>query len=594
MHPHNTLSMLSALRKHIAEWWSRPFTRQWPFIVAYIVLIGWQSVLQNPVPRWMIIFFQAWLAAAVIELLRWRIVKWLVYAIVYTLFITELVLDWHFSMHLSPTILTLLVETNGQESSEFLSALFRQPDFGTTIAYIALLIAANVTLEMSRQRVNHLIHGAKTIKTLKTVAALLLISGAVFSTISYTGLFSCREMNDVDEWRSHRRNPDDVVTKLIISIYDTQLASHEMKNAYEQISHITVLPQLNDNDSLNIILVIGESYIKNHASLYGYPLHTTPFMDAEQQAGRLFAFTDAVSPYNQTTKVIRNLISCNSLGDGEHWSSAPPLTAVFKKNGYWVSMQDNQKATDGHVLYNLFEFSLGTYLYSPQMAEACYDDMNEETYDYDGQLVESYRKNMAKGADATHRLILFHLMGQHVSFNCRYPMDHTFSHFTVDSTSYRKDQWLTAEMRQEIADYDNATLYNDDVIRRITELYGNSNTVVVYLSDHGEEVYDYRPRSGRDDFSYGSDIQQGIRHQYCIPYIIWCSEKYKERHPDIIDRLRQYTSRPVAIDNTCQLLFHLAGLNTPYHRSQLDVLSDDYHCPPRMLNDNVNYEEAMR
>lgn len=585
--------MLSTLRKHIIDWWSQPITRQWPFMVAYIVLIGWESVLQNPVPRWMIIFFQAWLTAAIIELLHWRIVKWLSYAIIYTLFIIELILEWHFGMHVSPTILTLLVETNSQESSEFLTTLFRQPGFATTIAYIALLIAANVTLEMSRQRISFTIHGVKTIKTLKAIAALLLVSGAIFSIISYTGLFSCREMNDVDEWRSHRRNPDDIVTKFMVSIYDAQLAGREMESAYEQTRHITVIPQQHNNDSINIILVIGESFIKNHASLYGYPLHTTPFMDAERQAGRLFAFTNAVSPYNQTTKVIRNLISCNSLGDGEHWSSAPPLTAVFKKNGYWVSMQDNQKSTDGHVLSELFEFSLATYLYSSQMVEACYDDMNEETYDFDGQLIDAYCKDMKEGADAIHRLIVFHLMGQHVSFSCRYPHDHTFSHFTVDSTLYRKEEWLTAEMRQEIADYDNAMLYNDDVIRQITELYGNSNTVVLYLSDHGEEVFDYRPRSGRDDFSYGTDIKKGILHQYCIPYIIWCSEKYMESHPDIVNRLRQSSNRPIAIDNTCQLLFRLSGLETPYYRSNRDVLSDDYHCPPRMLNDVVNYEETM-
>ena len=585
--------MLSAVRKHIMEWWSRPITKQWPFMVAYIVLIGWESILQNPIPRWMIIFFQAWLAAAVIELLHWRIIKWLSYTVVYTLFITELVLEWHFGMYLSPTILTLLVETNSQESSEFLSALFRQQGVGVTIAYIALLIAANITLEMGRQRVNAAIHGKKTIKTLKGIAAVLLVSGVVFATISYAGLFSCREMNDVDEWRTHRRNPNDVVTMLTVAIYDTHLSSREMDSANEQTLHIQVIAQQLEDDSLNVILVIGESYIKNHASLYGYPLHTTPFMDAEQKAGRLFAFTDAVSPYNQTTKVIRNLISCNSQGDGEHWAAAPPLTAVFKKNSYWVSMQDNQKSTDAHVLSELFEFSLATYLYSSKMAEACYNDMNNATYDFDGQLVNAYRKNMAKGADNTHRLVVFHLMGQHVSFNCRYPMDHTFCHFTPDSTSYRKEEWLTPEMRQEIADYDNATLYNDDVIRRITELYGNSNTVVLYLSDHGEEVYDYRPRSGRDDFSYGTDIQKGILHQYCIPYIIWCSEKYMESHPDIVDRLRQRTNRPVSIDNTCQLLFHLAGLKTPYYRSNRDVLSDDYHCPPRMLNDVVNYEETM-
>ena len=585
--------MLSALSKHIKEWWPRPIVHQWPFMVAYIVLIGWESVLQNPIPRWMIIFFQAWLAATVIELLRWRIVKWFSYAIVYMLFCIELILEWHFGMELSPSVLILFIETNMQESSEFLSTIAQLPGIWTSIAYVVLLIAANITLELTHHHINAAIKNVKTIKILKGTAAILLVSGAIFATISYVQLFSCQEMNDVDEWRSYHRNPDDVVTKLTVALYDTHLAGCEMSKANEQAQHVDVMPQQDHSDSLNIILVIGESYIKNHASLYGYPLHTTPFMDAERQAGRLFAFTDAVSPYNQTTKVMRNLISCNSLGDGEHWSSAPPLTAVFKKNGYWVNMQDNQKPTKGNMLTELFEFSLATYLYSKQMKEACYSETNDETYGLDGEFIDAYRKSMRRDADAIRRLAVFHLMGQHVSFTYRYPHDHIFSHFTPDSTTFRKEEWLTAEMRQEIADYDNATLYNDHIIRKITELYGSGNTVVLYLSDHGEEVYDYRPRSGRDDFSYGTDIQQGISHQYCIPYIVWCSEKYMETHPDIVNRLRQSINRPVAIDNTCQLLFHLAGLETPYYRSERDVLSDDYHCPPRMLNDAVNYEETM-
>ena len=43
------------------------------------------------------------------------------------------------------------------------------------------------------------------------------------------------------------------------------------------------------------------------------------------------------------------------------------------------------------------------------------------------------------------------------------------------------------------------------------------------------------------------------------------------------------------IDNTYNLLFHLAGLHTPYYRADRDVLSDSYHCPPRLLNDDYNY-----
>ena len=478
------IPMITWIRDH----WVQPIVNQWPFMVAYIVLVGWESVLQNPVPRWMIIFFQAWLAAAVVELLHWRIVKWLSYAVIYTLFITELVLEWHFGMYLSPTILTLLIETNSQESGEFLSTLFRQPAFGTTLACIVLLMLANIALEMlhvSRLRIQCSWLKIKSI-WFKGLAALLLVSGLVFSAISYTELFSCDEMNDVDEWRSHRRNPNDVVTQLIVAVYDTHLSSREMQRAIEQVHHIKVISKSKaDNPKpINVIFVIGESYIKEHASLYGYPLQTTPFMDAEQEAGRLFAFADAVSPYNQTTKVIRNLISCNSMGDGEHWASKPPLTAVFKKNGFYVTMYDNQKSTGNQLLTELFDFSLATYLYSSEMAEACYDDINDETYDMDGELIDAYRETI-EGDASVSRFLVFHLMGQHVDFAARYPWD-TYRRFTADSITFRKEPWLDDEMRKDIAHYDNATLYNDAVIRAITQLYADESTVMLYLSDHGQ------------------------------------------------------------------------------------------------------------
>ena len=235
----------------------------------------------------------------------------------------------------------------------------------------------------------------------------------------------------------------------------------------------------------------------------------------------------------------------------------------------------------------LFDLSLATYLYSSEMAEACYDDINDETYDMDGELIDAYRETI-EGDASVSRFLVFHLMGQHVDFAARYPWD-TYRRFTADSITFRKEPWLDDEMRKDIAHYDNATLYNDAVIRAITQLYADESTVMLYLSDHGEEVFDYRPRSGRDDFSFGSDARQGARYQYCIPFIVWCSEKYKQENLDIVRRLRQSTNRPLMIDNTYNLLFHLAGLHTPYYRADRDVLSDSYHCPPRLLNDDYNY-----
>ena len=249
-------------------------------------------------------------------------------------------------------------------------------------------------------------------------------------------------------------------------------------------------------------------------------------------------------------------------------------------------MYDNQKNFDmGFV----FAYSLNTYLYHPQIMKACYHETNDSTFEFDGQMVDDYQKRQTPCAK---RLVLFHLLGQHVGFEYRYPKN--FAYFNEDSLSFRKEPWLTKDMREDIVHYDNATRYNDHVLQQIIGLYDQQNTIVVYLSDHGEEVYDYRENSGRDDWGMGSDPRQVLRWQYMVPFVVWCSDKYAATHPDIIKQLQNATSRPAMLDNVCQLLFHLSDLKTPYYNKTRDVLSSDYVCPKRILNESIDCDSLIK
>lgn len=563
----------------------RPIVEQWPLMLAYIVLIGWSSVTKNPIPRWMLIFLHAYMLAAVVTFSKSKVVKALAYIVIYVLFTTEITLEWIFGMNISPNVIMLFVETNARESKEFLESMLDKPQLWQVPLCVAGMIILNIIVEKNRLRVNQWCKGPKTTKVLRGIAIILLVGGVIFS-YNYVKLFLCDEMNEVDEWRSHMRNPDDLVTKVVVSFYDMSIAEKEMSRVITLAEQVEALPQSASNDSLNVIVVIGESYIREHAALYGYPLQTTPFLSHEQKEGRLFVFTDMVSPYNQTTRVIRNLLSCNSLGHHEDWSSAPPFTAIYKKNGYHVTMYDNQKNFDmGFV----FAYSLNTYLYHPQIMKACYHETNDSTSEFDGQMVDDYQKRQTPCAK---RLVLFHLLGQHVGFEYRYPKN--FAYFNEDSLSFRKEPWLTKDMREDIVHYDNATRYNDHVLQQIIGLYDQQNTIVVYLSDHGEEVYDYRENSGRDDWGMGSDPRQVLRWQYMVPFVVWCSDKYAATHPDIIKQLQNATSRPAMLDNVCQLLFHLSDLKTPYYNKTRDVLSSDYVCPKRILNESIDCDSLKK
>lgn len=571
--------------KRIKNNWKKPIIIQWPLMITYILLIGWVSITKNPIPRWMLIFFHAYIAASIVTLLRSKTVKILIYFFIYILFSIEIVLEELYGMSISPNVLVLLIETNARESKEFLESILLKSSLWHIPLYLGFALTITICLEKYRQKINDYLDNTITAKYIKYCSIILLIGGCIFS-YSYYQLFCCKEMNEVDEWFSHMRNPDDLLTKLIMSFYDIKLGEDEMERTIIMSEHIKTNLQPEKQDSITIVLVIGESYIREHASIYGYPLNTTPFLLKEKEKGRLFVFDNMISPFNQTTGVIRNLISCNSIGDGEHWSSKPPFTAIYKKSGYYVSMMDNQK---DFGLDALFSYSLNTYLYNPRVVKACYSEVNDSTFEYDGQLIDYYKRISSN--KQRRQLILFHLLGQHAEFEYRYPKN--FSYFSLDSISFRKDSWLTEEMRKDIAHYDNATRYNDYVLNKIIDLVFHDNSVVIYLSDHGEEVYDYRDNYGRDAWSMGGDPKQVIRWQYMVPFVVWCSDKYKAKNPSIITQLEKATARPGMLDNVCQVLFHLSGLNTHNYNTSRDILSPKYHCPRRLINGHINSDSII-
>ena len=123
--------------------------------------------------------------------------------------------------------------------------------------------------------------------------------------------------------------------------------------------------------------------------------------------------------------------------------------------------------------------------------------------------------------------------------------------------------------------------------------WSDENTVVVYCSDHGEEIYDYRDSEGRIDPGPG-ELRNYLRYQYEVPFVIWCSDKYKTLHPHTIHRIKAALNRPFMTDNICQLLFDLASLQTIYYRPERDIISPRFKPSKRIIYDNIDYDAVMR
>ncbi len=128
------------------------------------------------------------------------------------------------------------------------------------------------------------------------------------------------------------------------------------------------------------------------------------------------------------------------------------------------------------------------------------------------------------------------------------------------------------------------------MLNQIIDLYRKGNAIVIYFADHGDEVYDYRDQFGRE---FGTFTPNKLKYQFEVPFMIWCSDIFQEKHPATINQIRQSVNRPFLIDKVCHLLFRIGGIETKYYQQQLDLLDDRYQCGKRFCNFVHDYDKIM-
>ena len=581
--------------KRLTVFLFKPIAHQFPFIVAFMLLMGTVPMLQwihgemisseegvsitRLIGNIAIWFVLAYLLAGIIEVVNKKWVKILIYSITLIFCLVQQFLEANFDTKISSTILNLVAETNQRESDEFLNAfLFSSSSINVYIKFLFYIVLILIA-EKIHSKLYKKFHISWLVKVPVMIVAIMLLAFGGYSTQIYTEAFKGIYTGRMDK-------PNDPFSCTWFSVCELRVERNRTKTVVDitaSIEQPSISPSI--EDSLNIVLVIGESYIKHHAQLYDYYLDTTPFMNMEKEKGNLIVFNDVVTPANNTTVVLKNILCCNDIGSGESWYNTPFFPAIFKAAGYNVLLWDNQLTLD---INTSGFFGVKNFLYDDKLLELGFSDRNDKGFDLDAELVESFKSDTSKSLGA-HNLILFHLQGQHIDASTRFPHTAEFTKFSVDSIK-RNEKYLTPEKKQRIADYDNATYYNDWVIKQIIDIYKNSNTILIYFSDHGDEVYDYRDQFGRE---FGTFTPNKLRYQFEVPFVVWCSNNYKEKHPDIYKQLCVSANKPYMIDKLCHLLFHLGGIETVYYKKDKDILDSSYQVGRRIVNTVNDYDEIM-
>lgn len=474
------------------------------------------------------------------------------YLLLVTTFVARKFLLVEFGLQLTPSTFSLLQETNGHEVSGFLDTYILS---NIGLKYLLFVIGLYLIVLLS-----DILYGRKLIAA-KVSERLKPTVGGVIGLIIVMSIPAIRGGYEQLLQLPGGQSTFSAIQCTLLKLSKTSEESHSYWNKIQVIAKETGVASCSE-DSINVVFVLGESFIKAHSSLYGYPLPTMPNMESEKEKGNLFVFEDLVTPYNGTSNAMKNLFCLNDMSKGEKWYECIYWPQLFKKAGFHLYLWDNQKNFDkrhGNTFYEM---------YAHKVANACYDRMNETAYDYDEAIVEDFKKNGHVNYGGKN-YVWFHLMGQHFAFADKSPNDKKV--FQAKDIK-RTDSYLTDDMKQVMADYDNAVHYNDEVLKSIIDLFRNTNSVLVFISDHGEEAYDYRAKASRPAMETG--LESEFAHcQYDVPMLVWCSDIYKEKHKDVVNELANSGTHSSMSDKIGYSLIRLAQIKTKYYDPQRDMTS---------------------
>ena len=334
--------------------------------------------------------------------------------------------------------------------------------------------------------------------------------------------------------------------------------------------------------SKHIVVIIGESYNRHHSQLYGYSLPTTPHQKEWVEKGNLVVFTDVVSSWNITTNSFNQFFSLHHYGAERVWADYALFPILFRHAEYRVAFLSNQFRRKRKS--KSFNLAGGFFLNSSAFYRGLFDICNHKKSHND---LEFVTMNLPLISDCSaYKLDIIHLRGQHFEYENHYPKEQQF--FKI--ADYRNRQ-LNDEEKQVVAHYDNATRWNDVVVDSILRNYKDSDAVVIYLADHGEEVYDDLPVKGR---IYATPTARQARQEFEIPFWIWCSSKYIDHHPDIVAQIRSAARRPWITDRLPHLLLYLSGISHADYDERHSLIGPQNDVTiPRMIDGIIDYDSLM-
>lgn len=276
------------------------------------------------------------------------------------------------------------------------------------------------------------------------------------------------------------------------------------------------------------VLVIGESQNRAHMQAYNYHRATTPWLDSMKNDKNMLLFTKAYSCHTHTVPTLLYALTAKNQYNNIAVKNAVSVLEVAEAAGFetvWLSNQVKYSACDTPVTSIASEANQQKWINST-LGESTNTDY------FDGKLIEELEK--IKITDKM--LIVMHLMGNHGSYEQRYPK--AFEKYDGKNT---------------IDKYDNSIIYNDYVM---SQVYKRARKIpnfkgLVYCSDHADAI----------DKNLSHDAAQFDFDMTHIPLYIYLSDSYIQNNSAKYKSLEKQKNKLFTNDLLFNLMLGVLGIN---------------------------------
>lgn len=376
---------------------------------------------------------------------------------------------------------------------------------------------------------------------LKTVVASLIILVAI---IAMFGKFYASFFREHKYLRFYS-NPDYWIASLRFFIFDA------LSSGDKTFKRIGLDAKIEDNTTRKILfMIVGEAARADHFSLNGYERETNPKLKNED----IINFSKMYSCGTSTAYSVPCMFSIytrDQFSNQKAKYTENALDVLKHTNKVAILWRDNNSDSKGVALRVRFE-DYKTPKNNPVCDSEC-RDIGMLT-GLDRFIQEHPKKNI---------LIVLHQMGNHgPEYYKRYTKQ--YEKFTPVCQT---NQLENCKKESIVNGYDNALLYSDNFLAQTIELakkYPNSDTAVLYMSDHGESLGEHGVYLHGLPYFIAPDAQKHIGS------FLWLNDRFKN---DLdMQKIHAIANKKLSHDYLFHTLLGLFNVKTKVYNKNLDLV----------------------